>query len=625
MSASLLQVFNGEKSFGARILFSHVTFAVNEGEHIGVIGPNGAGKTTLFKMLSGSQDLDAGQIVRSQNLHLGYLEQEVRWSDEETIESYLEPCSLPIWELKKIGRDLGLKESDYSKPINSFSGGYRMRAKLLYLMGFEPNLMFLDEPTNYLDLETVIVLENFLQGYRGAFLLISHDREFLRRTTDHIVEIEGGEATKYNGNIDDYFEQKALLREQLERQVWSQDARRKEIEQFVARFGAKATKARQAQSRLKAFQREEKITVKALPSRVQLRMPAASKTPKLVAKAERMFLGYDGNSVLKDVDFELLRGDHVAVVGYNGAGKSTLLKALAGKLALQSGSLELALDLVIGYFGQHVALELNPEFTVEESLLDGTPQNVSPQEVLDLAGALLFSGDMVKKKVRLLSGGEKTRVALGKILLKKSGLLILDEPTNHLDFDTVEALTQALEQYQGTLVTVSHDRGFVGRVAKKILEVADGKVQTYLGNYDHYVWKIEKEQQSPDENPEGLNIQRTQSRSEKGSSIQNPNTPDVLPIKEKQKNLIRDIGKEKKVLAVLEKEIASLGENISKITESLEAGEGSNFQLVGEQLRTLQQNLEEKEENWLQSSDKLEALEGELSELNKNVFKRSED
>jgi ATP-binding cassette, subfamily F, member 3 len=278
MPENLLQFQEGSKSYGSRLLFDKATFSVNEEEHVGVIGPNGAGKSTLFRILTGEEEVDVGSIVRSRRLRLGYLSQHDQWENEETGNSYLERvASLPLWDLKSRGRVLQLDEEILAKPVLSLSGGYRMRIKLLGLLGQEPNLMLLDEPTNYLDLETTLVLERFLQGYEGAFLLISHDREFLRRTTDHILEVEGGEMTKFNGNIDDYFEQKELLRQQLEARAAGQAEKRKQILDFVARFGAKATKAKQAQSRLKALAKMESIEIKPLPVSAAIRIPAPAK------------------------------------------------------------------------------------------------------------------------------------------------------------------------------------------------------------------------------------------------------------------------------------------------------------------------------------------------------------
>lgn len=491
--ANLLQLQNGNKSFGLKTLFNRARLSINEGEHIGVIGPNGAGKTTLFKILVGLDTLDQGEIIRSTKLRIGYLEQEAHEPFNKSAEEYLEETATkPLWELKALGKSLGLSDSHFAQTFHQLSGGYRMRMKLLALIGREPNLMLLDEPTNFLDLESVMALENFLQSYEGAFLLISHDREFLRRTTDHTLEVEQGEITKFPGNIDDYFEQKAMLREVLEAQVAHQEAKRKHIEDFVARFGAKATKAKQAQSRLKALEKMEKIEIRDLPVRAKIRIPEPIHTGKESLRLENADLGYETNTILRGVNLRLERGSHLGVVGFNGVGKSTLLKSLGGRLPLLQGKRELGHQVSLSYFAQHVAEELRPGASVLDCLTEAAHPDIKHQEILNLAGSLLFGGDDVHKPVSVLSGGEKSRVALGQILLKRSPLLLLDEPTNHLDFDTVEAMTEALRDYKGTVIVVSHDRGFIGRIANKILEIRDGRVELYPGTYDDYLWSLER-------------------------------------------------------------------------------------------------------------------------------------
>ncbi len=493
MGQNLIQLSGGHKSFGIQTLFSDATFSINDDEHVGVIGPNGAGKTTLFKILIEEDSLDQGQLTRSRALSLGYLSQHDEWEDEETGDSFLERVStLPLWQVKARGRELMLPDDIYTKRILSLSGGYRMRLKLLGLLGQAPNLLLLDEPTNYLDLETTLVLESFLQNYEGAFLLISHDREFLRRTTDHILEVEAGDITKYNGNIDDYFEQKELLRSQLEATAKSQADKRKTILDFVAKFGAKATKAKQAQSRLKSLQKMEVIELKSLPISAMIKIPEPPHAGRNIIKIEAAEFGYKEKKVIAEVNVCIERGDHVAVVGLNGAGKSTLLKAIAGTLEPLSGSREVGYEAKLAIFNQHVIEVLDPKDSVFDSLQSVAHPDVSRQDILNMAGALLFSGDSVHKKIKVLSGGEKSRVALGRILLQKVSCLLLDEPTNHLDFQTVEALTQALKNFAGTFVVVSHDRGFISRVATKIIEVSKGEVLAYPGTYDEYVWSLQR-------------------------------------------------------------------------------------------------------------------------------------
>ncbi len=607
---SLLQLKDGVKSFGARTIFSNTSFSVNEGEKIGVIGPNGAGKSTLFRILVGEENLDGGQITRAKGLRIGYLEQEDHWSSSITVEEHLaSQTATPIWEVKQLAPSLGLSLDVFPRSVMSLSGGYRMRVKLLYLLASKPDLMLLDEPTNYLDLETLVVLENFLQSTTSAFMLISHDREFLRRTTDHILEVEDGQMTKYAGHIDDYFEQKALLREQLLRAQENAEAKRKAILEFVARFGAKATKARQAQSRLKQLEKMEAIEVRPLQARATIHLPEPVRTGKTVLRAESVRLGYGEKVVIDDLNLELNRGDHLGVVGLNGAGKSTLLKALAGELKPLKGEISYGMNVSVGYFAQHVAESLSHEDTVLEAMGEFASADTKRQEILDLAGALLFSGDDVMKKVDVLSGGEKSRVALGRILLKKCSLLLLDEPTNHLDFDTVEALTQALAEFSGTVVIVSHDRGFVRRVASKILEVRDGRALVYPGSYDEYVWSVQKGAlaalRAMEQNPE-MKTERAQPESGESEKTEKFN------FKERKKQLEKELRTLEKELMRLDKECEEMRAQMIRLNEELAVSSGASAIEKAKEIGLLQAEIDKREAIYLEYLERNEALHAAL-------------
>lgn len=614
MAANLLQVVGAKKAFGSREILTDASFSIDEEEHVGVIGPNGAGKTTLFRALVGEEKLDSGRIVRAGHLRLGYLAQHDAESPDLTIEEFLTvpasaglPVTMPLWDLKPLGRGLGLTDALFARKMRDLSGGYRMRAKLLRLLGQQPNLMLLDEPTNYLDLETLLVLEDFLVDAKAAFLLISHDREFLRRTTDHILEVEGGDTVKFPGSIDDYFEQKELLRTQLESRAMSIEARRKEVLDFAAKFGAKATKARQVQSRLKSLDRMETIELKALPVRAKIRIPTPARIPKLAIEVKGGRAGYPGKEILSDVELQILGGDRVGVVGLNGAGKSTLLKTLAGELPLLAGKIEQGFGVQIGAYGQHVSERLDPSLSVIEELESVIDISTPRQDVLDLAGALLFSGNDSAKKVKVLSGGEKSRVALGKILLARSTCLLLDEPTNHLDFYTVEALTQALEAYPGTVLVVSHDRGFIRRVSTKILEIRDGRARLYPGTYDDYVWSLQKgvlgkggAKTSPTTAPAAQNVPASKPVTPRSSGRPRGE------IERERRNVAKEIEREQK----------RLDENTQRLeqinSELLSAAPADSAKLIQE-MTQVQSRVQFAEARWLELVEKDAALEKELA------------
>ncbi|MEO5668942.1 MAG: ABC-F family ATP-binding cassette domain-containing protein [Bdellovibrionota bacterium] len=611
--ANLLQFQNASKAYGLKKLFDSADFSVDEGEHIGVIGANGAGKSTLFRILVGQETLDNGIYAKSRDLRMGYLAQEDDWKLDTSLEHELEErASKPLWKMKEIGLGLGLKEEQFSQPLKELSGGFRMRAQLLTMLAAEPNLMLLDEPTNYLDLESLLFLEHFLVDYPGAFLLISHDRRFLKRVADHILEVEAPDLTKFPGDIDDYFEEKRVLREQLEREVTKQENKRKDIMDFVNRFRAKASKARQAQSRMKFLEKMPTIEIKALPVGAQIKIPAPMTTSKLIVRMTEASLGYPGKTILRDVRFEIERGDHIGVVGPNGAGKSTLLKALSGLMTPQVGAIEWGQNMRIGYFAQHLTESLDLKATVESEMQRKAHPDVLPQEVRNLAGSLLFRDEEdLRKRVGVLSGGEKSRVALGQILLQKNPVLVLDEPTNHLDFDTVESLSQALAAYPGTLIVVSHDRDFISRVSNKILQIDHGQVLAFPGTYDEYAWSVERGSYGGAVTPAKPVV------SDAPSAANLPRVPSAAggDLKERRKELNRDLRSAQELTKVLERDTRSLEARVAKITADLNQAGQSPAKLaeLGRDLHGTQTKLEATEEQWILCLEKIEHLEKSLA------------
>ncbi len=605
---NLLQLYNASKQYGSKILFDQSQFSVNENEHIGVIGPNGAGKTTLFKILAGEETLDSGEITKANQLRIGYLEQESDWTLTQIAEDYLaEKCIKPIWDLKQIGKTIGLTEQHFQRPLTELSGGYRMRMKLVYLIGLEPDLMLLDEPTNFLDLESILALEKFLQDYKGAFLLISHDREFLRRTTEYTLEVEAGDIIKFPGHIDDYFEQKEELKRLQLQKAANLETKRKHMQDFVDRFRAKATKAKQAQSRMKQIEKMQTIEIKPLPVRSRINLPEPIKTGKEVLSLIHSNLGYDDKVILNNVNLLFERGHHFGVVGYNGAGKSTLLKSLAGRIPLISGEKKMGYNVELSYFAQHLTEDLLANDTVLDALQRKAYQDTTAQEILGIAGSLLFSGDDIYKKIKVLSGGEKTRVALGQILLQKKPLLLMDEPTNHLDFDTVQALAEALTHFSGTLIVVSHDRSFINKVANKIIEIRDGFVEIYPGTYEDYLWSLEK----------GALKERFAANAEirKAEAVPVETKEARFNFKDAQKKISSEIKELQRKISKAEEQLGQLSLKIEDNNKLLIESQGLQAQEIAIATAALVGEISSIEEDLLLNMENLEVKEKELKLL----------
>ncbi|MBI3394792.1 MAG: ATP-binding cassette domain-containing protein [Spirochaetia bacterium] len=368
-----------------------------------------------------------------------------------------------------------------------------MRLKLCSMLLTDPDFLFLDEPTNYLDLRTLLFLETFLRTFRGGYMVISHDREFLKRTCRHTMDVDRGQIHLFPGPVEAYLAYRREQLEQIEKHNKNVEARRQELQEFVNRFKAKASKAAQAQSKMKMIEKLHTIEIQVAAKTMRLRIPGGEKRGGAAVRVRNLRIGYPDKVVADDIDFEVKRGDHIAVLGDNGQGKSTLLKTLAGSLAALSGDVQWGFEIKIGYYAQHVYEELKGKNTVLEYLDSSASKGTKTQDIMDLAGAMLFQGNDVKKSVDVLSGGEKSRLSLAGILLGRPDVLLLDEPTNHLDFETVEVLGAALRDFPGTIFFVSHDRTFVQLVASTIVEVAGGKARLYPGTYEEYVYRLEME------------------------------------------------------------------------------------------------------------------------------------
>ena len=525
------------KSFGGRVLYSNATLQLNAGERWALVGPNGAGKTTLLKIIMGLESADEGTVTFAKDATLGYLEQETelmgdRTALNEVIESaheikqwerkvndlslkiaetpegttlnkYLEDYAHAMERFERLGgyelesrarqilAGLGFPVEDFDKPAKEFSGGWQMRISLSKLLLRRPDVLLLDEPTNHLDLESVQWLERVLSSYDGTVLLVSHDRSFMDACVTHVAALENRMLVTYTGNYSGYLHQREENLEQLRAKRAAQERDIAHMETFIERFRYKPTKAKQVQERVAKVEkiREELVVLPEQSHHMHFRFPEPPRTGDTVISLEGVAKSYEDNFVYDNVDLKLYRGDHVALVGPNGAGKSTLMKLIAGKLKPDAGEISLGQNVTEAYYAQHQLEELNPANTVLAEL-DTVAAGWTTSEERRLLGAFLFHGDDVEKRVNVLSGGERARLALAKMLVSPDPLLLLDEPTNHLDIDSVDVLEKALVDFPGTIILISHDEHLVRAVANKVVDVRDHKVTVYDGDYDYFLFKL---------------------------------------------------------------------------------------------------------------------------------------
>ena len=523
-----------QKQFGSKVLFKDCSLQIGVRDRVGLIGPNGSGKTTLFRMILGEESIDEGEVLIAKGVKIGYLPQEVitfRGNTvlDEVLKSLTSITSLQDKmkileeelssiedqqrqeklakeygklqerytllggygleaEAKRILQGLGFKERDFDRETDELSGGWLMRIALAKILLQSPDLLLLDEPTNHLDLESLIWLEEFLIGYPGAMIIVSHDRVFLNHLIDRIAEIEAQKIDLYYGDYDHYLQEREARRQVLQATYKTQQRKIEQTERFIERFRAKNTKSSQVQSRIKMLEKVERIELPENRKEIRFHFPAPKRSGHKVVEVKNLHKSYGETAVYRGIDLTLYRGDKVALVGPNGAGKSTLLKILAGVLDYEKGEVIFGKDVTRAYFAQHQFDILRPENSVFEELLS-VATDESQTELRTLLGTFLFSGDEIEKKVSVLSGGEKSRLILAKMLLKPANFLLFDEPTSHLDIPSRNVLEMALKQFQGTLCLITHDRHLINEIANKVIEIDMGVPHLYPGNYDYYLYK----------------------------------------------------------------------------------------------------------------------------------------
>ncbi len=504
----MLTLADVSKSYATRTLFSEVSLFIARSDRYGLVGPNGAGKTTLFNLILGKDAPDEGTIEWERGADFGYLPQESAPVGEETILDIatsgkkLLPDSDDDYDIdytlepraKKILAGLGFREEDHLRQAKSFSGGWVMRAHIARLLVSEPALLMLDEPTNHLDLEALLWFQDYLTRYPGGLVVISHDRAFLNALCTGILELRGGGLSRYTGNYDDYLLEKEARKEQQLSVYKNQQRQIAHMQKFVDRFGAKASMASRAKSKEKMIERLEAVAVDAPEEdlrRVNFKFPPTPRSGLKVVNLEHVQQAYGDHVVYRDLNFSAERGQKIVLVGPNGAGKSTLLKILAGVLPIQGGTVALGSNVVPGYFAQNRGDNLRLNATVLDNVMElhSSENPLSEQSVRTILGAFLFRKDDVFKKVSVLSGGEKSRLALARLLVKPPNFLLMDEPTTHLDMTSIDALVHALKQYEGTLIFISHDVYFIRALAKNVLHVHSGRLTPYAGDYDYYLEK----------------------------------------------------------------------------------------------------------------------------------------
>lgn len=492
--AVLLQVRDAHKRFGDQILLDAAELSIVDDVKIGFVGRNGAGKSTLLRVLMRDEELEKGEVIHHPSLRVGYLRQHDPFNEgESALDFLMRDSGQPDWRCGEVAGRFELKGDYLEGPVKSLSGGWQTRVKLAALLLHDPNLLMLDEPTNFLDLRTQILLEHFLRDFNKAALIVSHDRAFLKATCSQTLELSRGKLVMFPGKIAEFLEYRDERREHDRRVNATVIAKQKQLERFIEKNRANAATASQARSKAKQLEKLQTTDIVADEATVNIRAPRVEPRNGTAVRCEGLAIGYPGHTVADNISLEIEHGERVAIVGDNGQGKTTLLRTLVHSLDPVGGKMKWGFGVELGTYAQHVYTSLDERQTILEHLEYASDSETTRQDLLAMAGSLLFREGAIQKKVKVLSGGERARLCMASLLLSSANVLILDEPGNHLDVETVEALAEALHQYKGTVIFTSHDRHFVRRVATSVIEVRDGGAKTYFGDYDAYLLSVENE------------------------------------------------------------------------------------------------------------------------------------
>ena len=646
----MIDVENLSIGFTGDYLFESASFKINKGDKIGLVGANGTGKTTLLKLIVGLEQPEQGVIRKQKDIKIGYLPQEIisvkgkelfnevknslsvirtiekeeeaihnlltagadleadetlkkRFEKLEHLKEQAEFYSIDS-KIKKVLTGLGFSESDFNKPVQEFSGGWQMRIELAKILLEDNDLLLMDEPTNHLDIDSLEWLIKFLKSFKGALLLVSHDKNFLLEVTDKTLEIFNGKVTLFKGNYNEYLKYKEIQKKALEAERKNLEQKRKEAERFVERFRYKATKARQAQSRLKALEKMELPEIEEDEKAINVKFPTPPRSGAIAVEIENVKKSFGENLVFENVNLKILRGEKLALLGPNGAGKSTLSKIISKRLEPDSGKVKYGHNVVINYYSQDVADNLDMSNSVLDTM-KSAGSDLSEGRLRTILGAFLFTGDDVYKKVKVLSGGEKSRLALAKLLLKGSNLLVLDEPTNHLDFDSKEALKNALLDFSGSLVVVTHDVDFLRNLVTKIVDIRNHRIKEYYGGIDYYISKrFETENDSSQVQQKEKKTSSKKERKRLEAELRTEKYKATKELKEK--------------ISELEKTIETLEEEKSRLENELGQEEiFSNPELSKQKNNEYQQvksKLETAYDEWTNATEELETVERKFEE-----------